>query len=394
MSGIFVVASLVVSGASLLLASYYALVVAAGVFLRKRAPSAPPGPIAVLVPAHDEESMIAATVEALRGQLREGDRLVVVADNCGDGTAAAAAKAGAEVVERRDATRRGKGYALQFGLDALRADPPEIVCIVDADCLACPGAIVAVAGAAARTQRPAQALYLMGAPAGSSARFAVSAFAWLLMNRVRMAGLYALFDSARLNGTGMAIPWKLLASRNLASGEIVEDLVLGLDLAEAGAAPVFCVDAVVRSEFPSTDEAAARQRARWEHGSLRVAIRRAPRLVVRGLLTGDLRLAALAADCLIPPLALFAAALVGSALLALCAAAIGAGASLLLAVAAFALFGAATALAWFVHGRDALPPRELPRVVSYLLGKVKVYGRDARQSTKTWTRTDRGGAPR
>ena len=55
--------------------------------------SGPRPRIAVLVPAHDEEGDIASTVLALRTGLVGGDRLLVVADNCGDGTAAAAAAA-------------------------------------------------------------------------------------------------------------------------------------------------------------------------------------------------------------------------------------------------------------------------------------------------------------
>ena len=44
-----------------------------------------------------------------------------------DRTAAVARAGGAEVVERRDRDRRGKGYALAFGVDALRAGPPAVV---------------------------------------------------------------------------------------------------------------------------------------------------------------------------------------------------------------------------------------------------------------------------
>src|SRR5258708_40020801 len=62
----------------------------------------------VLVPAHDEEAGIAATVRNVRDQLMPGDRVLVVADNCSDETAAAARTADAEVSEREDPERRGK----------------------------------------------------------------------------------------------------------------------------------------------------------------------------------------------------------------------------------------------------------------------------------------------
>src|SRR5687767_11958510 len=59
-------------------------------------------PCAVLIPAHDEGAGIGRPIAALRPQLADGDRLIVVADNCSDGTAAAARDAGAEVIERHD----------------------------------------------------------------------------------------------------------------------------------------------------------------------------------------------------------------------------------------------------------------------------------------------------
>src|SRR5438270_9989885 len=72
--------------------------------------------VAVLVPAHNESTGILATLVDIKDQLLPKDRLVVVADNCDDDTATVAAKAGAEVIERYDLIRIGKGFALDFGI--------------------------------------------------------------------------------------------------------------------------------------------------------------------------------------------------------------------------------------------------------------------------------------
>ena len=90
--------------------------------------------IAVLVPAHNESKGMLGTLDDIKAQLRSGDRLLVVADNCTDDTAAVAKVAGAEVTERHDLARIGKGYALDWGLQHLSVDPPEIVIVIDADC--------------------------------------------------------------------------------------------------------------------------------------------------------------------------------------------------------------------------------------------------------------------
>src|SRR5437762_2498433 len=83
------------------------------------------------------------------GRLLEpaGDRVLVVADNCTDATAAVAREHGVDVVDRFDETRRGKGFALDFGLRALDeiSSAPPIVVMLDADCMLAPGALDALA---------------------------------------------------------------------------------------------------------------------------------------------------------------------------------------------------------------------------------------------------------
>jgi len=90
--------------------------------------------LAVLIPAHNEASIIAGTIRSVLPQLSTSDRLLVVADNCVNETAAIASAADAQVIERSDTTRRGKGYALDFGVRHLGTDAPDVVVIVDADC--------------------------------------------------------------------------------------------------------------------------------------------------------------------------------------------------------------------------------------------------------------------
>ena len=89
----------------------------------------------------------------------EGDRLLVVADNCSDDTAALARTAGAEVVERSNAQQRGKGYALDFGVRHLASAAPDVMIIVDADCQVGEGSIERLANCCIDSGRPTQALY-------------------------------------------------------------------------------------------------------------------------------------------------------------------------------------------------------------------------------------------
>ena len=88
----------------------------------------------VLIPAHNEGVGILPTIRDIQAQLGPNDSILVVADNCTDDTAAIVKAAGVEVTVRADPARRGKGYALEFGVRHLRLNPPDVVVIMDADC--------------------------------------------------------------------------------------------------------------------------------------------------------------------------------------------------------------------------------------------------------------------
>ena len=160
----------------------------------------------VLVPAHNEAGQITATLEALKPQLGPSDMVIVIADNCTDDTAAIARSQDAMVLERNDAVHRGKGYALQFGLDYLTGDPPDVVMILDADCRAEPKAVDVLARATGKAHRPIQALYLMEASTDAGLGEKLAAFAFTVKNQIRPSGLKQLGLPCPLTGTGMAFP--------------------------------------------------------------------------------------------------------------------------------------------------------------------------------------------
>ncbi|MGB8330246.1 MAG: glycosyltransferase family 2 protein [Polyangiales bacterium] len=364
----------------------------ASLFLRSDAGAVRPEGVSVvvLIPAHDEKAGIGQTVAGLRTQLAPDDRVLVVADNCSDDTAALARAAGADVIERFDPQRRGKGYALAFGIDHLGSHPPDLVIIVDADCKLTPGSIDALVERAIRTQRPVQADYV-SRPAERSVMSMISALAMLVRNRVRPRGLRALGQPCQLMGTGMAFSWKAIRVAPELGANIVEDMAMGIELALLGYEPLFCAGAGVRSELPGARSAAIQQRRRWEHGHIATLLEHGPRLIGEGLRRRQLGLVVLGADLMVPPLSFLVGLLLAVSAIAGSLLALG-GPSYPLQIVGVAL-GFVTlgvAVGWARYGRETIPFRYLLLVPLYVLWKVPLYlsflfGRRER----AWRRTER-----
>jgi len=346
------------------------------------------------VPAHNEGVGLLPTIRDIKAQLRSGDRLLVVADNCTDDTAAVAAAAEAEVVERNDREKVGKGYALDWGIRYLGLNPPETVIVVDADCRLAEGAIDRLVSLSAMTHRPVQALYSMTAPNESPASYHVAAFAWRVKNLVRPLGLSALNLPCQLMGTGMAFPWDVICSTDLATGFLVEDLKLGLDLTTKGTPPLFCSSASVTSHFPSSTQGAAVQRKRWEQGHLAMIVTAAPRLVYEAIERRNFYLLALLIDMAVPPLSLLGLLVIGMLVIASSATLIGfSAAAMLVSSTSFAAFALAIFLAWLTHGRDVLPLTGIFLIPLYVIRKLPLYHRILSDKTDAqWIRTDRTNA--
>jgi len=346
--------------------------------------------VAVLLPAHNEASCISATIETLLPQLTDQDRLVVIADNCSDETAEIARGFGATVIERIDPVLMGKGYALDYGLRFIEADPPAVVVMADADCIVHQGAIDRIARLADAVSRPIQSTYLMERPANPGPNDAVSALAFMVKNVVRPRGLDRLGQPCLLYGTAMAFPWSVIAHAPLANSNIVEDMQLAVDLAIAGHPSVFCEEAKVTGRLPQQKSAAKSQRVRWEHGHLKTLLTQVPQLLKASLGQRRFDLLAIALDLCIPPLSLLVmmwAAIMGGALLA---GALGASwiPAIFLAIQGLLILISIIG-AWAKFGRADLPARTLLAVPFYILWKIPLYFAFLVRPQTKWIRTER-----
>jgi cellulose synthase/poly-beta-1,6-N-acetylglucosamine synthase-like glycosyltransferase len=361
---------------------------------RRTKPDADTPRLAVLIPAHNEEGVIAVTLESLKTALPGAGLIVVVADNCTDKTADIARGHGVTVLERTDTVNRGKGFALATGLASLENEAPDIVIIVDADCTVSSDTLTELAKTAQSTGRPVQGVYLLRAPDTHDARAVVSAFAFMVKNQARPRGMDLLGFPIPLTGSGMAFPYPLLKQANLATGNIVEDLALGLELAEQGHGPVLCDAARITGALPGTGDAAVTQRTRWEHGYLSTLLSTAPRLFFKGLFRFRPALIAAAIDLAVPPLSLLVMGAVAALTLSLI---IGwwitAFGPALLIASSLMLAATMLVVSWAVYVRRWLPFSAFLAIPGYILWKLPIYLKFLTGREKAWVRTERDPAP-
>lgn len=102
--------------------------------------------VVALIPAHNEQDQIADAVTSLLEQTHRPDRIIVVTDNCTDGTAAVASRFPVEVVATHGNTHRKAGALNQVLRDLLPTLPPRsAVLVMDADSVLTPGFVEAAA---------------------------------------------------------------------------------------------------------------------------------------------------------------------------------------------------------------------------------------------------------
>ncbi|GAB6139448.1 glycosyltransferase family 2 protein [Methylosoma difficile] len=347
---------------------------------------------AIVIPAHNEAGILHVSLSKLLAELDDPAVVVVVADNCTDATADIARALGVKVLERHDLTRRGKGYALAHGIEYLRewTAPPEIVVFLDADCDINRLSMQRLLASVSLHNKPAQAIYLMRMGDKPSIKRRVAGFAWLVKNKIRPLAMNRLGLPVTLTGTGMAFPWRIFDVVQLAHGNIVEDMQLGIDCAILGMPPVLCTDAEVFSDFPEQQAAEQSQRTRWEHGHLQTIVQQIPRLLAKTLQNRDWRLLGLALDIGVPPLSLLVLmAIVGVVFSALLLPFTGFPIGFYGLLVSFACFALMMVLLWRRFGLDYLSAKDLLAIPLYVVSKFSIYKAFIVKREKNWVRTDR-----
>jgi cellulose synthase/poly-beta-1,6-N-acetylglucosamine synthase-like glycosyltransferase len=386
--------TLVAAGVFFIALYLFALTLAA---LLGRAPRVADGPaqrrFAILIPAHNEVELIGRLLRNLSELDYSAEQydVCVVADNCDDLTALTAISLGADVYERIDHLRQGKGYALRWLLHQLRDKGREYdaFIVLDADSIVSRNFLRRMDARLESGSQVIQAYYQV-LNAEDSRLTGLRYAALAALHYLRPVGRAALHLSCGLKGNGMCFSAALLEQFGWRWFTLAEDVEFHLALVTEGVRVDFEKDATVLADMPVSFAQANTQNQRWEQGRIAMIRQWLPALILRGVKQASpLRLDA-AIEQLIPPLSVPFAVAAACGLLA-----VGLGAHLALVLAVLALAGQIVYLLaglMLVHA-PLQAYLALSAAPSYIAWKLALYGQAllTRQTTR-WVRTARAAS--
>ncbi|MEI8293778.1 MAG: polysaccharide deacetylase family protein [bacterium] len=232
--------------------------------------------VSVVIPAFNEEKVIAKTIESVLGSSYEGElEILVVDDGSTDGTAAAAEAVGDSRVRVVRQSNAGKAMALQRAVELARHG---ILVFVDAD-----------------TQFESAALGHLVAPFSDSSIGAVSGHARVGNLRTFLARCqdleyvcgfnldrraYAVWNCITVApGAISAIRRSnILEAGGFSAETLAEDTDLTLAIHKTGLRVEYQPKAIAHTEAPETFSTLARQRFRWAYGTLQCVFKHADML--------------------------------------------------------------------------------------------------------------------
>jgi len=224
---------------------------------------------AIIVPAHNEETVVGPLVDNLRSQdyPTELFDVFVIADNSDDNTAQSARSHGAIVYERFDDTQKGKGYALEWFFNKLFVLPKkyDAVVVFDADNLVDTQFLKHMNNRFCDGSKIVQGYIDAKNPLDTwvTASFAMS---FWVANRMLQLARYNLGLSNYLGGTGMAISIEVLKKIGWGATSLTEDLEFSLKALLLGYKTTWAHEAIIYDEKPLTFKQAWNQRKRWALG--------------------------------------------------------------------------------------------------------------------------------
>lgn len=345
----------------------------------------------IIIPAHNEATVISRTVTSLRKVEWPADRfrIIVCADNCTDATAETAREAGALVIERKNPAQRGKGHALDFAFQASRkAGHADAVVIIDADAEVSSNLLEAIAARLESGIQAAQVHYGVLNPTASW-RTRLITIAKGAVHIIRSRARERLGLSCGIRGTGWCVTHRLLQTVPYRAFSLTEDVEYGIDLGLAGFRVAYVDEADCNAEMVSSEQSARTQRERWERGRFQLMRSRTWPLLSTALRRRSALCLDLALDLLVLPISYVALIIVALIVTAALAAPWVPGMQfwLWLGTACAAALTIYVLRGWQLSGIGMIGILDLARTPGFVLWKLRLLLRG--RKSNDWERTER-----
>ena len=266
---------------------YYLFIAVFGFYKKKDTKTfEPQKKFAMLVAAHNEEVVIENLVESLKhlDYPKELYDIFVIADNCTDNTAKIARAAGANVFERFNKEKRGKGFALEWMFDKIfKMDTHyDGIAVFDADNLVDKNFLKEMNNKMCEGFKVVQG-YIDSKNPQDSWITESYAIAFTSANRMLQLAKSNIGLSAQIGGTGFVIDTATLKKLGWGATCLTEDLEFSCKLILNGEKVGWAHDAIIYDEKPLTLKASWNQRKRWMQGFADVATRYGMKLLKKSI---------------------------------------------------------------------------------------------------------------
>ncbi len=246
--------------------------------------------IGILIAARNEEAVIGNLIDSIKSQNYPSELIdiYVCADNCTDRTAKIAAEHGADVFERFNKEKIGKGYVLNFMLNELEksGDKHDAYIVLDADNILDPNFIKEIN----RTYCDGYKIvtcYRNSKNYGDNWVSAGMGLWFLREARYLNAARFAIGSSCAVSGTGFLVSADILKNRGGWNYfTLTEDIEFTIDNITRKEKIGYAKDAILYDEQPTKFRQSWRQRVRWTRGYFQV-FRKHGKDLINGIFHGS-----------------------------------------------------------------------------------------------------------
>lgn len=224
---------------------------------------------AILVPAHNEENVIASTIQSLNNLDYPKDMydIYIIADNCNDNTVSIACKYDVNIISRFNKNEIGKGYALNYAINIIKKKNKSYTAyaFIDADNIVDKNFLLEMNKNLILGHKVIQG-YIDSKNPFDSWITASYTLTFSYINRIAQLSRYYLGLTNIINGSGFVVNSEIIEKYGWDAYTLTEDLEYTLKLNMRNIKVSFASKAIVYSENPIDFSQSWKQRKRWTQG--------------------------------------------------------------------------------------------------------------------------------